>query len=429
LHPPSAKPFPYLTGFEGTRFAHSQIDVLETSEHAKRYPQDFDLLVQDGITSFRCCIPWHRVEEVAGVYDWTWLDEYLGSVQAHGLEPIADPLHHSSFPRHMVGGFGHPEFALRYQAFIAAFAQRYPWIRRYTPANEPVLTSWFCGGKGVWHPYGKNHDHFISMLRGVSQAICLASNWLIENVPDLELVHVERCGRNYAFDAESVPHAERLNEEQFAVLDLIMGRVGPHHPLYAYFKRHGMTDDDLAWFRHNQTRVDIIGMDYYTFSSEMGWDKNGRVLDHPVVGYTEIGLEYVSRYGLPIMLTETNIPGFVEDRITHLKFMTREAEKLAQNPGVDFRGFCWYPYIDSTGWSMLLQQASKEIDPQGIYWLDSDFDRTPSELSQLYGKLARHEITSKDLPLYDPCPEVLGQWRFRNCLPLLKEVELLEAAE
>jgi hypothetical protein len=100
----------YLSGFEGTQMFGHAVDVLDTTEHTVRYKEDLKLLVADGITEFRCCIPWHKIERVRGVYDWAWTDRYLGYVRRLGLKPIVDPLHHTSFPHWLEHGFAHPEF-------------------------------------------------------------------------------------------------------------------------------------------------------------------------------------------------------------------------------------------------------------------------------------------------------------------------------
>jgi dTDP-4-dehydrorhamnose reductase len=38
---------------------------------------------------------------------------------------------------------------------VQAFAQRYPWVERYTVINEPFVTAWLSGYCEIWHPHGK----------------------------------------------------------------------------------------------------------------------------------------------------------------------------------------------------------------------------------------------------------------------------------
>src|ERR1700712_964867 len=94
-------PFGYCTGFEGTHRFGAGTDVLETTEHTARFREDFAFMKRDGIAAFRACIPWHQVELVRNVYNWTWVDNYLDAVAEFGLRPIVDLLHHTSFPEWM----------------------------------------------------------------------------------------------------------------------------------------------------------------------------------------------------------------------------------------------------------------------------------------------------------------------------------------
>jgi beta-glucosidase/6-phospho-beta-glucosidase/beta-galactosidase len=113
---PTARPdqFEFLSGFEGTHIFGSGRDVLETTEHTERYREDLTQLRRDGMLSFRACIPWHRIEQTKGVYDWGWTDAYLQCARELGLDPIVDPLHHTSFPDWLGGGFADAEFPARY---------------------------------------------------------------------------------------------------------------------------------------------------------------------------------------------------------------------------------------------------------------------------------------------------------------------------
>jgi hypothetical protein len=103
------------------------------------------------------------------------------------------------------------------------------------------------------------------------------------------------------------------------------------------------------------------------------------------------------------MLGETNLRGTIRDRIGWLRYMTLECETLASKLaplGLPFEGFCWYPFVDSTDWNSLVCRASRDIDPQGIYWLDRSFNRNSSELSEIYAALARGEMAPGDIPAY-----------------------------
>ena len=108
--------------------------------------------------------------------------------------------------------------------------------------------------------------------------------------------------------------------------------------------------------------------------------------------------DYAKRLGIPLSLSETNIQGSVRDRISWLKYMLEQAESLVAS-GVPLKRFAWYPLFDCAGWNSLLQGETWKRDPQGIFSCGENWERQSTELSELYGELARGK-TSKDLPAY-----------------------------
>jgi beta-glucosidase/6-phospho-beta-glucosidase/beta-galactosidase len=393
----------FLSGFESTHIFGSGKDVLELTLHTENVREDLDLVKACGLDMMRYSVPWHSVERVPGKYDWTWMDKAMGRMHLMGIEPIVDPLHHTSFPAWLEGGFANENFAELYLKFVTAFADRYPWARHYTVVNEPFVTTWFCGHEGTWYPYKKGAANFVPMLMNVIEAITSVSRMLVDKFPDVKLVHVDAAEKHRCADEASRPHADFHNHLRFLVPDMVLGRVDEGHALYDYLLRHGADEERLAQFRELPARIDVMGLDYYAHC-ELEWCTSGRIYpNQSPEGLVPTAIEYAERYKLPIMLTETNIRGFVSDRITWLKFMVEQCEEIERRiapMGIPFEGFCWYPFIDSTDWCSLVREAKGCIDPQGIYWLDNDFNRNASELSDIFAALARGEMTSADIPAY-----------------------------
>lgn len=316
--------------------------------------------------------------------------------------PIADPLHHTSFPEWLEDGFANPEFPDVYEEFVCAFARRYPWITDYTIINEPVATALLSGFTGDWYPYWSDREGLLRIILGKVRAIHRITSKLEAMVPNLRIVHVDTCERHCALDKPSQAHADFGNDIRFVVLDLLLGWVTRDHPLYGLLTRHGLTAEDLARFRDTPARIDVLGLDYYAHS-ELGWTVDGGSNDFRPVGFKAAALDFFERYGLNIMLSETNMRGRIEDRLTWLKYMVGECEKLSvelAKRGLQFDGFCWYPFIDSTDWCSLCREPNRRIDPQGIIYLSTGFDRTKSELSEIYARLVAGEIGSQEIPAY-----------------------------
>jgi beta-glucosidase/6-phospho-beta-glucosidase/beta-galactosidase len=410
----------FLSGFESTHIFGTGKDVLELTGHTENVDQDLRLARKTGMEQLRYSVPWHKVERIPGTYDWAWMDEAMLHMRALGIDPILDPLHHTSFPQWLEGGFANANFASLYLRFVTEIAERYPWARHYTVINEPFVTTWFCGHEGTWYPYYRGPENFVPMLMNVIEAIVSVTNMLIEKIPGVQFVHVDAAERHREHDEISRGHAEMQNKLRFIVPDLVLGHVDENHALYEYLTKNGARKSDLLRFRENPGRIDILGLDYYAHC-ELEWCQEGRVLpNRGPEGLVPTALEYAERYRLPIMLSETNIRGFVSDRISWLKFMVEQCEEIERKiapMGLPFEGFCWYPFIDSTDWCSLVKEAKGCIDPQGIIWLDDKFRRHTSELSDIYQALAKGQITSTEIPAYHFQPPVDEE--LRNFLPMM----------
>jgi beta-glucosidase/6-phospho-beta-glucosidase/beta-galactosidase len=393
-------PSSFLTGFESTQIHGTGIDVLDGTRHVERWKYDLQLVKTQGITTFRYPVPWHRIERNRGVYDWKWMDAVLGWIKAQGMDPIVDPIHHTSFPEWIKGGFANPEFPDLYLSFVREFAQRYPWVRKYTVFNEPFVTTLFCGNEGIWYPRARSPRKFVRMAVHVGLAICRIHEMLERSVPGVEFIHVDTCEHHTALDSRSRKRVEFLNHRRFLFHDLILGRIDGQHPLYGYLSQNGFTRNEMKWFQNHPTHIDVLGLDYYPHSEQQRSVRGIRFHSSRPRGFAGVAEDYIERYGLPVMLSETNLKGFVSDRLSWLKHMVEECDKLVAR-GVDFRGFCWFPFVDSTDWCSLVCKAEQKVDPVGIYWLDEDrWTRNASELSECYGKLARGEMKARDLPAY-----------------------------
>jgi hypothetical protein len=217
---------------------------------------------------------------------------------------------------------------------------------------------------------------------------------------------VDTAEHHRSKDKTSQQWVEFVNERRFLMLDLVLGRVRASHPLHAYLKHNGASDDALHWFQDHPETIDLLGLDYY-LHSEMEWfwsNEQQRTDIHPYNeqprGFAAIAEDYVDRYRKPILLSETNIRGTIAERVGWLKFMEEQCEELVRK-GVDFREFCWYPTIDSTDWANACTRCTSVVDPQGIWWLDADrTTRHESELSRVYAALAKGLITAKDIRPY-----------------------------
>ena len=417
--------FPHLGGFESTKILGSGLDVLETTRHTEFWEADLRRLSESGIRELRYSAPWHRIESEEGSFDWRWMDGPLHLMRELGLQPILDPLHHVSVPDWLTDGFANPEFPRLYSRFVEQVAKRYEWVDRYTVVNEPLPTLVLCALSGEWYPHRRSDRDFVTMAIHVARALCLATAALHKINPRIQLVHVDACEHHRALETQSEEWVRHANDRRFLFHDLILGLTRADHPLLPYLEANGFAQDDRYWFEDNAVKIDVLGLDYYAHS-EMEWawspEANHATLCFPCTqprGFAAVACDYVERFGLPVLLSETNIGGTVTDRLTWLKFMEEQAEKLAKT--CDFRGFCWFPSIDATDWDSLCTMANRKVSPMGIWSLDQDCNqRRSSELSEWYARLAKGEATSSDLPAYPFLPPLDRD--LRGYLQLMEQV-------
>lgn len=406
------KLYPHLGAFESTKIHGTGQDVLSTTRHVARWEDDLRLLQDAGIHHLRYSIPWHRIERRPGEFDWQWIDGPLRFMERYRMHPIVDPLHHTSFPDWLTDGFANQEFPQLYERFLSRFADRYPWVQQYTVFNEPLPTTLFCSYTGLWYPYRQSDQDFVRMATQVAKCICRSSAMLQQRNPQVQFVHIDTCEHHRALDARSEAWVEYANHRRFLLHDLILGRVNRRHPLYLYLRQNGFQEADRHWFQDHATVFHVLGLDYY-FHSEIDWHWSDALQRADICfpcakprGFASVAHDYLNRFKVPVLLSETNIRGTVTDRLTWLKLMEEQCEMLVHH-GVDFRGFCWYPSIDSTDWCHCCAQCTKSVDPQGIWLLDQHrWDRRASELSEVYSSLARGHITARDIPSYRMLPPV-----------------------
>ncbi|MBV9267081.1 MAG: beta-galactosidase [Acidobacteriaceae bacterium] len=409
--------FTHLGGFESTHIFGAGQDILGTTRHIEFWREDLRRLLNAGIRLLRYSIPWHRIEKQRRVFDWEWMDRPLRFMKQAGMQPIADPLHHTSFPEWLTDGFLHPEFPCLYSRFVAQVHERYPFIRSYTVFNEPLPTTLFCSYTGLWYPHHASDRHFVAMALQTGRAICLACETLKRHDRSIEFLHVDTAEHHQPLERRCTEWVQFANARRFLMTDLVLGRVRRDHELYHYLISNGATDKDLKWFQDHRATISTLGLDYY-IHSEMAWfwcrDKarpDIAGVNPSPRGFASVAEDYITRYNLPVMLSETNVRGTVRERIGWLKFMESECEELVLS-GHDFRGFCWYPSIDTTDWWNLVRQATGQTDPQGIWSLHpKQLTRIDTELSRTYSRLARGEICSRHIPVLGFGPELQRRLR------------------
>ena len=405
------------------RVGDRYFDQLEFSGHHGRIA-DLERIAELGLRVLRYPLIWERAE--AGEQScFAWADERLARLHALNIEPIVGLVHHGSGPAHTSLTSGcFPEKLANYAAQVA---ERYPWLCKFTPVNEPLTTARFSGLYGHWHPHGRDDRTFVRALLTQCRATVLAMAKIRREIPHAELVQTEDMG--FARCTESLQYqADFENERRWLSLDLLAGKVSRHHPLYSYLLRCGASPAELAQFEDNPCPPDIIGINYYVTSERFLDERTALYPPHLVAGngrhrYVDIEAVRVcvaglvgptallcaahQRYGKPVAITEAHLGCTPEQQASWLAYVWRSALEARQR-GVPVPAVTAWALLGAYGWDRLVTEGAGRYEP-GAFCLASG-EPMPTSLARFmrdlaHGQLAETEPgwwTRDDRLLYKP---------------------------
>lgn len=355
-----------------------RMDELAKTGHYQHLAQDIAMVAQLGVRFLRYGVPIHRANPAPDTYDWDFTDRAMEAMRAEGVEPIVDLLHFG-VPDD-VGDFQNAAFPARFGAFAAAFAERYPWTRYYTPVNEPLITAAFSGRDGVWNERGTSERMFVAALLNVARCAVLASAEIRRRRPDAIFLQSDSCEAYHPIHPDAIERARFMNELRFVGFELVYGRqlAGA---VRDHLLANGATAADLAWFEsHGSSEGCICGNDYYEVS-EKEVAADGSLRDCGVrLGYYGIGRQYHERLRVPIMLAETNMEG--ERAVDWLLRQWTDVQRL-RDEGVPIRGFIWYGFVNHVDWDSALTRNDGRENTCGLVSLE----RVPNATHEAYRQL------------------------------------------
>jgi len=374
--------FVVATGIEcsAPRIAGGQRrDELLLTGHWTRVEEDLDLVVAFGISHLRYGIPFHVVARDPATLDWTWTDRAMAAMRERSIEPIVDLLHFA-VPDDLTG-VSDPRLPERYSAYVRGFVERYPWVRWYTPVNEPYITALHSAYKGWWNERLTGDRAFVAAIANVARCAVLGTGIIRAARPDAIFLQSDACEAFRPTERAARPLARHLAERGFLGFDLTYGRL-PSATTRRWLARNGLDDRALAWFlEHGSTDGAIAALGYYR-GNERFVTPTGEELPAPRLGFGSIATAFHGRYGVPVMLAETNATA--EDAPAWLAETWNGAASLAAT-SVPVAGFCWYSLTDQVDWDTCLREPNNRVNSLGLV----DLDRRRRPVSFLYERLAR----------------------------------------
>jgi dTDP-4-dehydrorhamnose reductase len=356
---------------------HSQLHIA--GHHARL--DDLDRFAALGIRRLRYPVLWEHVAPDSPTQrDWRFADERLARLRALEVDPIVGLLHHGSGPRytHLLD----PSFPELFAQYASAVATRFPWVRYYTPVNEPLTTARFSALYGLWYPHGSNDASFVAALINQCRATVLAMRAIRQVNPAAELIQTDDLGRTRSTRLLAY-QASFDNERRWLAWDLMSGRVDNTHALRKYLLESGAQPEALAWLEENPCVPDIIGINHY-ITSDRYLDQrveryapathggNGkhryadveavRVLRRRWSGIADALEDAWSRYGRPLAITEAHLGCSREEQVRWLNEVWDCATQARAN-GVDVRAVTAWALLGSFDWNSLLTRFTGHYEP------------------------------------------------------------------
>ena len=359
-----------------------RVDEMAKTRHYDCWREDFALVRELGLDYLRYGPPYYQVHQGPDRYDWTFTDETFAELRRLRITPIVD-LCHFGVPD-WVGDFQNPDWPHLFAAYARAFAERYPWIRLYTPVNEIYVCARFSAMLGWWNERLTGDRAFVTAIKHMCQATILAEEAILAVQPTAYFIQSESSEYFHAAHPAAQEAATQLNHLRFLSLDLCYGQHTVCWCIYQYLLDHGLTRHEFEWFQVRGRALrphSVMGNDYY-FTNEHLVHPDGRVTGAgEIFGYYVITRQYYDRYHLPIMHTETNLA----DAAAAPAWLWKQWANMVRlkQDGVPILGFTWYSLIDQVDWDTALREDNGHVNPLGLY----DLDRRERPVGAAYRRL------------------------------------------
>jgi beta-glucosidase/6-phospho-beta-glucosidase/beta-galactosidase len=354
-------------------------DQLAECGHYEHWRQDLSLVRDLGLKVLRYGLPYHLTHLGPGRYDFAFADEVMAEMRRLEITPILD-LMHFGVPD-WLGNFQNPELPIHFSDYAEAVAERYPWVRYYTPVNEIYVTARISAKDGQWNEQLKTDRGFVTAMKHLVASSILATHKIAERRPDAVIVQSESAEYIHEAKATQSQAVKLANKQRFISLDLLYAHA-PDADILLYLMDNGLTREEYDWFMQGEPPgYQIMGNDYYGRNEHILKPDGTMCPAEDVMGWYQITKEYYERYKKPVMHTETNT--FDADAAPSWLWKQWINVLRMRADGVPVLGFNWYSLVDQIDWDINLAEERGTVNACGLY----DLQRKPRPVAAAYRAL------------------------------------------
>ena len=395
---PNSTAFMFATGIECSyptiEHGRWRRDEMDCTRHYELWQEDFELAREIGITHIRYGPPLHLIFQGPGRYNWDYVDPQMAELEEFGPEPIID-LCHFGVPS-WLGNLQNGDIGRALEEYAGAFAERYPWVRFYTPVNEMYVCARMSALDGLWNEQLRDEGAYARAAWNLANASIRMSDAILKRRGDAVFINSESSEfyQPCCPDPEIQKIAQAANERRFLPLDLIFAHaLSPH--MHDLLCAQGISNEDIARLQHRTVpRRSILGVDYYEWNERLIDRQGHAVALGELFGWYVIADQYWRRYKRPMMHTETN----KMDADGAARWLWRQWHnvQLLAKSGVPLVGFTWYSLTDQIDWSIAMGESVGIVYPVGLFDLNRE--------SRIVGLAYKHLIDMfRDQPDYREC--------------------------
>lgn len=331
----------------------NRVNLLRETEHHLRAEEDYQLLLDIGISSVREGIVWSEIEKTEGTYDFSEVINRMQIAEKLGMQITWD-LIHFGYPDGLFPT--HPKFVERFENLTREFVKVYkakcsqPLL--VCPINEISFLAWFSGEARGTVPYavGNGWDIKYHLCKAAIKSIEI----LKSEIPDCTIVLVEPLVKVHSDGFTTEEELHKIHQYQYEAVDIIAGRLCPE-------------------LGGKEEYLEILGANYYWNAQWTGSDTS-MIWPDPEnrrMPLNKMIQDLYNRYKKPVFLSETG--HFGEGRVEWIEEVTNECA-IAEKNGVPMWGICIYPVTDRPDWDNL-----QSFSQCGIFDLDSLLNRIPEQ--------------------------------------------------